>query len=234
VFDDLDWFAKCAALNFTAAIVIVRGIYYPGRRDDRAEIFSLLAFNTMTFFVLSVMRSARVDIGFGLGLFALFSLLSYRTTQLSMREMTYLFVVLALAVMNTVAVGTASMAQVLSANLAVIVIILALEKGWGFRFETSHRITYDRVDLVVPAKSEQLRADLQARTGLPIKRVEVGRIDFQRSTAEVKIYCDPSDVGSIEPADREHEAVEAPASTAYTVAGPTGARHHVQADRGLG
>jgi hypothetical protein len=80
--------------------------------------------------------------------------------------------------------------KLLVANGAIVGLLYVLEKEWGFHFETSKKITYEKIDLITPANREPLLADLRQRTGLPIKRAEVGRIDFLRDTAEIKIYYD--------------------------------------------
>jgi hypothetical protein len=119
--------------------------------------------------------------------------LNYRTTEMSIREMTYLFTLIALPVMNAflLAGGADQLPQVLAGNAAIVLLLLALEKEWGFRFEASHRLTYDRLDLIAPDHRGALLEDLRARTGLPVKRVEIGRIDFLRDTADLQVYYDP-------------------------------------------
>jgi hypothetical protein len=105
--------------------------------------------------------------------------------------MTYLFVFIALAIMNSVLISNNDMAKLAASNLLVMAVLFVLEKGWGFRFEESKNLTYDRIDLVTPARREELIADLKARTGLDVTEVEVRRIDLLRDTAELTItYSD--------------------------------------------
>jgi hypothetical protein len=193
---DLPAVALGAAFNLAVALAIVRGIYYPSARS-KDHVFSFLAFNTVIFFVLSLLRSVELSVGVGFGLFAIFSVLNYRTTEMSIREMTYLFTLIALPVMNAflLAGGAGQLPQVLAGNAAVVLLLLVLERGWGFRFEASHRLTYDRPDLIAPANREALLEDLRARTGLPVKRVEVGRIDFLKDTADLRLFYDPPRAG---------------------------------------
>jgi hypothetical protein len=192
MFGELPDFALGAGFNLAVALAIVRGIYYPATRD-KGHVFSFLAFNTMIFLVLSLLRSVELSVGVGFGLFAIFSVLNYRTTEMSIREMTYLFTLIALPVMNAFLLvgGAGSLAQVLVANAVVVLLLLALEREWGFRFEASHRLTYDRLDLIPPAHRSALLTDLCARTGLPVKWVEIGRIDFLHDTADLKVFYDP-------------------------------------------
>ncbi len=180
-----------AGINLLVALVIVRFIYYPGTQNKN-YVFTFLAFNTVIYFVLGMLTNATLSVGVGFGLFAIFSVLRYRTDEIPIREMTYLFVIIALPVMNSVLMAAGSVAELLAANAFVVAVIFVLEKEWGFHFESSKRITYERIDLITPANSETLLADLRQRTGLPVKRAVVGRIDLARDTADIIIFYDES------------------------------------------
>jgi hypothetical protein len=172
-------------LNLLFALIIVRFIYYP-KTHNKAYVFTFLTFSTIIFFVLSFLTN--IEIGVGFGLFAIFSMLRYRTDPLPIREMSYLFVIAALPVIN--AFGAAANAWLLLgfANIAITLILFVLEKEWGFQYEISKRITYEKIDLIKPENYPLLLADLRERTGLDIKRCAVGKVNFLRDTAEVKIY----------------------------------------------
>ena len=174
-------------LNLAVAVVIVRFIYYPRTRDKR-YVFTFLAFNTIIYFVLSLMSSISLGVGVGFGLFAIFSVLRYRTDTIPIREMTYLFIILALPVMNSSAMVASHWGELLLANTAVLIMLWVLEKEWGFQYESSKRIVYENIELIQPARRAELLADLTARTGLPIQRVKVGKIDFLRDVAELQVY----------------------------------------------
>jgi hypothetical protein len=178
-----------AGLNLLIALLIVRFIYYPGTQNKN-YVFTFLAFNTVIYFVMGLLTSVTLSVGVGFGLFAIFSVLRYRTDEIPIREMTYLFVIIALPVMNSVLVSGGELSTLLLANGLIVAVLLVLEKEWGFHFEVSKKITYERIDLITPANSEALLADLRQRTGLPIKRVTVGRIDFSRDTAEIMVHYD--------------------------------------------
>jgi hypothetical protein len=192
--------AMGAALNLAVALIIVRCIYYP-RTQEKNFVFSFIAFNTVIFFVLGLLTSVELSIGVGFGLFAIFSVLRYRTDEMPIREMTYLFVLIALPVMNAVLVPTGALDKLLLANGVVVVVLFLLEREWGFHFEASKQIVYERIDLITPANYEQLLADLRERTGLSVRRATVGRIDFLRDTAEVTLYYPQPQAA---PAVREH------------------------------
>jgi len=177
------------AFNFFIALVLVRFIYYPSTRNKH-YVITFLAFNTVIYFVLSFLASIELGIGVGFGLFAIFSILRYRTDPLPVREMTYLFVIVALPVMNSASTDTALWPHLLAANATCLLLLFILEKGWGFRFESSKRITYEKIELVRPDRYAELKADLEARTGLQINRINVGRMNFLKDTSTITIYYD--------------------------------------------
>jgi hypothetical protein len=179
-----------AALNLLIALLIVRFIYYPVTQDKR-YVLTFVVFSTVTYFVLGLLTSVDLSIGVGFGLFAIFSILRYRTDEMPPREMTYLFVFIALPIMNSVLMTDGQVAKLLGSNAFVILVLFVLEKGWGFKFEESKRITYDRVELVTPERRDELLADLKLRTGLAVTSVEVRRLDLLRDVAELRInYTD--------------------------------------------
>jgi len=184
---DFAIFLLSFVFNFLVAFLVVRFIYYPSTHN-KSYVFTFLAFNTLIYFVLSFMTSIEIGVGVGFGLFAIFSILRYRTDPIPIREMTYLFIIAALPVMNSAGTDTAIWPQLVIANLAIIVIMLLLEKGWGFHYEASKQIVYEKIELIIPSRREELLADLEERTGLKIKRVAVGKVDFLRDIANLKIY----------------------------------------------
>ncbi len=188
-------------LNLATSIIVVRWIYYPKHRSKK-YVFTFLAFNLIIFLVLSMMTSVEMSIGVGFGLFAIFSVLRYRTNPIPIREMTYLFIIAALPVMNATAATGDHWAKLLIANLSVIVFLFILENGWGFAFESSQSITYEKINLIQPENRTLLLEDLENRTGLSIKRLEIGRINFLRDTVNIRVYYD---------SDRHLDSLQIPA-----------------------
>lgn len=135
--------------NLLVAVLVVRCVYYPSTHNKR-YVFTFLAFNTVIYFVLSFLNSIELGIGVGFGLFAIFSILRYRTDPIPIREMTYLFIIAALPVMNSAGVDGAIWPQLIVANLAILAIMWVLERGWGFHYETSKRVIYEKIDLIRP------------------------------------------------------------------------------------
>lgn len=186
---DLSSMSAGFAVNLLAALIIVRFIYYPSNQNKN-YVFTYLAFSTVIYFVVSFLTSTELSVGVGFGLFAIFSLLRYRTSTMSTREMTYLFIVIALAVMNSLAIREDAWAVLLAVNAVVIAALFVLEREWGFHYESSQAIRYDRIELIPPEHRALLLEDLRLRTGLPIKRVEIGRLNFLNDTAQLRVFYD--------------------------------------------
>jgi hypothetical protein len=176
-------------LNLVIAVFIVRFVYYPGKQNKN-YVFTFLAFNTIIYFVMSALANSAVGVGVGFGLFAIFSVLRYRTITMPTREMTYLFTIIGLPVVNSVMMQSNQWLTMVIANVAVVLVMLVLEREWGFHYESTKTIRYERIDLVKPEQYPALLADLEQRTGLTIKRFEIGRFDFLQDSAELKIYYD--------------------------------------------
>lgn len=178
-------------VNLLFAYVIVRYIYYP-KNGEHTYIFTFLAFNTVIYFIMGLFTSVEISIGAGFGLFALFSVLRYRTETVPIREMTYLFLMVALPILNSILLRTDAYGQLLLSDVVIILIIWILEKGWGFLPElTRKRVVYEKIELVRADRRDELIEDLRHRTGLNIVKCEVEKIDFLRDTADVSVYYAP-------------------------------------------
>jgi apolipoprotein N-acyltransferase len=179
-------------LNMGVVLFIVRYLYYPiAKRKD--YLFSFILISLLVFLLCILLESVKLQIGFAFGLFAIFGIIRYRTNSIPIKEMTYLFVLLGISVINALANKKISWLEIAFTNLALVFIIYGLEKLWLLKHESSKSIVYERVDMVVPQKREELKKDLEARTGLKINRIEIGRIDYLRDVARLIIYYYESD-----------------------------------------
>lgn len=173
-------------INLGVSLVLVRMIYYPvAKRKD--FLFTYLLVSMSIFFLCYLLSNVALDLAFALGLFAIFGIIRYRTDAIPIKEMTYLFIIIALAVMNALVTGI-SYIEIGVANALILIITYGLEKVWLVRHESYKVILYERIELVKAGKRAELKADLEERTGIKINRVEVGRIDFLRDTALLRIY----------------------------------------------
>jgi hypothetical protein len=134
---------------------------------------------------MGLFTSIELSIGIGFGLFALFSVLRYRTETVPIREMTYLFVMVALPLINAIYFRKGSYEDLIFVNIIIIGIIWIMEKGWGFSYEVKQHITYERVDLIHPSRKDELYADLRARIGKEIVGCDILYIDYLRDTAKL-------------------------------------------------
>lgn len=178
------------AFHFIVCWVIVRCFYYPkSRRNDYYFTFMLFA---ITIFLLIIhMENMKMAISFALGLFAIFGMIRYRTETLKVREMTYLFIIIGLSIINGLAL-TVSYLELGVTNLLFLISIWLFESDIITTRRTETKIIlYDKIENVKHGKEEVLLADLKERTGLDITEVEVGHIDFLRDVAYVKVTYKP-------------------------------------------
>jgi hypothetical protein len=174
-------------LNLLAAGIIVLGIYLPSEKD-KGYVLTFFAFNISIFLIATLFSQVELSLGFGFGLFAIFSILRYRSDPLPVRELTYLFILMALPVINVILLSEVLYLEAVLADLAILAVFFIIERALGFRYEARKSITYEKIDLIKPENYPALLADLRQRTGLPILRCEVGKIDFLHDVAEIKVY----------------------------------------------
>ncbi len=164
---------------------IVYFLYY--RKTHRRDyFFTLVLLSVSIFFLIYLLGSVKVKIGFALGLFAIFGVLRYRTETIPVREMSYMFGVISLSVINALA-DSLSVIELLVPNVAIAVLIWLFEALVLPANLSSKLILYDRIELISPERREELLEDLKKRTGLKITKVNVGSIDFLKDTAILKI-----------------------------------------------
>lgn len=173
--------------NAAIAYIIIKVIYYRDFKNNDF-IFSYFMFNTLIFFFAYILGGIDINMGFAFGLFAVFAMLRYRTNPIPIKEMTYLFIVIGISIMNALANKKISYSELIFANLSILTLTYILERIWLLKKESRKNITYEKIDLIVPEKREELLKDLKIRTGLNINRVEVRRIDFLSDTAQIRIF----------------------------------------------
>jgi hypothetical protein len=174
-------------LNLLFTTIVVR-LVYSRLYQHRDYIFTYYLLNVVTFTFAFLLSSVPVNLGFGLGLFGIFGILRYRTEAIEVRNLTYLFVVIGIAILNALDNEQISLIELLIVNTLIAGAVCALEAAPFSGREQSHRILYDRLDLLGPGTAAEALKDLQARTRLPITRFEVGDVDLMRDTAEVAVY----------------------------------------------
>ena len=189
IFDSKDFLKLLIKTSFNLLIVLIiaRGIYYPLTKN-KDYLFTYLLISLTVFILCVLLDDVKLQLGFALGLFAIFGIIRYRTDPIPIKEMTYLFLVIGVSVVNALANKKISHAELLFANFVIISVTFVLEKLWLLRHESRKSILYEKIELISPDKKELLLKDLKERTGLNIVRYEVKKIDFMRDVANIIIY----------------------------------------------
>ena len=212
-------------LNLLVCWILVQFFYY--RKSHRRDYyFTFMVFSTAMLMLLYIMGNVEVGVGLTLGLFAIFGVIRYRTETVPIREMTYLFVIIALAAMNGLApvyklVGATSanphyelsmgtVGIMALSNLLVILLIWVLENGRLLKHTSTKLVLYDRIELIVPERRTELVADLEKRIGVKINNLEIGHVDFLKDAAFIKIFynLDKGQSGSIDTLTKAKDFVE--------------------------
>ena len=174
-------------MNLIFTLLIVRYIYYTYNRR-KEYLFTYFLISISVFFLSYLLQNVDLQLGFALGLFALFGIIRYRTNPIPIKEMTYLFLVICISVMNALSDKEISYVELLFANIVLTLVTMVIEYFWSYKHESSKTIIYEKIELIKPQNQKKFIADLEKRTGLTISRVEVGKINFLRDTAEITIY----------------------------------------------
>ena len=192
--NDLEGLSIRLLINIIVLYVIVRLLYYP-KTKRKDYLFTYFLIGTITFFLCFGLKKLDIDTGMGLGLFAIFGIIRYRTDAIEIKEMTYLFLVIGLSVVNAMlatevekGIYQINAFELGIINGTVILLLYVLEYLWLVKHETRKVVNYDRVDLIQPEHYESMKADLEQKTGLLINRFEVGKIDYLNDTVMVRIY----------------------------------------------
>lgn len=174
------------ALNALVLFVIIRFLYYPlTKRKDYLFTYFLVGF--LVFLLCFMLENVELQLGLALGLFAIFGIIRYRTDAVPIKEMTYLFVVIGMSVINALT-GKVNIWELIFANAIIVLSIFALERVWFLKNESSKIVIYDKIDMIKPENRKLLMDDLKQRTGIPIVRCDIGRIDFVKNNVRIKIY----------------------------------------------
>lgn len=187
--DAADFLKLVTRMGFDLGVtaVIVLGVYYRLYRN-REFVFTYFVFNLITFAMCVLLRKVPMELGFALGLFAVFGILRYRTEEIRLRDLNYLFIVIGIGILNGVANKKVSAAELVTVNAVIAGMVALLELSSRARGHGSTPILYDNLALLRPGQQAALHADLAQRTGLDILRVQVHRIDLLRDAAEITVF----------------------------------------------
>ena len=174
------------ALNLLFTFIVVRFIYYPKYRNNDF-VFTFFLFNTILFVLCYLLAEADLKFGFAFGLFALFSMFRYRTVTVPIGEMGYFFLVVTLGIINSLA-SLINLEMLLVANSVLVAMTFLLGRTLSLTHENYQTLNYDNLGLIKPAERADLLKDLSERTGYPIHKVQVVKVDYQRGLAQLRVY----------------------------------------------
>jgi hypothetical protein len=181
------------SLNLIVILILVRWLYFSTtRRKD--YLFTYILISSIVFLLCFHLENVILQIGFALGLFAIFGIIRYRTDAIPIKEMTYLFLTIGISVINALTGSSASILEILFTNVIIIALTYGLEKRWLLKHESSKNIIYEKIEMIKPDNYDELIADLQNRTGISkIDRIEIKEIDFQRNNCHIRIFYETKD-----------------------------------------
>jgi hypothetical protein len=174
-------------INLLAIVILVRFIYYTTHKN-KEFLFTFFLFNLLNFLICILLSTTKIKIGFAFGLFAIFSIMRYRTVTVPVKEMGYFFVCVALGIINSLATVDDNYVVLISCNVFILGLTLLLDKFVSLTHENVKEIVYERIDLIKPERRDEMTKDLIERTGLPIHRIEIKNINFLRDVAYVNIF----------------------------------------------
>lgn len=184
-------------INMFYLTAIIRLSYY--RFSKKTEyLFTFYLVGVMVFFLCFTLKKYELDLGLALGLFAIFGILRYRTEPLKVREMTYLFVVLGVSVMNALSNKKMSFIEIITANTFIFVVIFYLDRYWSLQRITpkekiapkdfgTQDIIYNSLENIKPKQNNLLREELENSLGVEILKLDIGEVDFEKQTVKIKI-----------------------------------------------
>ncbi len=175
------------SFNFLVIGIIVRGLYYSVSRRKN-YLFAFILISTIVFLICFLLDSISLGIGFALGLFAIFGIIRYRTNPIPIKEMTYLFIVIGISVINGLSNMNISYLELVFTNVITIVVVYFLERVWLMKNESKKVIDYENIELVQPERRAELLKDLREKTKLDITKVEIGRINYLRDSVRLRIH----------------------------------------------
>ena len=174
--------------NLSIAFIIIKLIYHRNRSSNLDFVFTYFMFNSLIFFFAYLLGNITINMGFAFGLFAVFAILRYRTDPIPIKEMTYLFIVITIGVINALSGNEVSYTILLFTNITLVVLTYFLETYWQKNLLIRMTVEYEKIENIKPENRDALLVDLKERTGLNIQSLEFRRMNFLRDTARIRIY----------------------------------------------
>ena len=173
-------------MNIGFLSLIINWLYY-SKTKRRDYLFTYYMIGIIVFFLCFTLKKYELDIGMALGLFAIFGIIRYRTDAIAIKEMTYLFVVIGVSVMNSLANQKMSFAEIITANVLIVTALFLMEKLWLSKTKLSKNIQYEKIENIKPENYDALKADLEDRLGLTLDSITIGNVDFLKDSATITV-----------------------------------------------
>lgn len=188
VFDD-DFYKMLFrfCINISFLTIIIRGLYYK-KAKSKEYFFTYYMISVIVFFLCFTLKKFELDLGMALGLFAIFGIIRYRTNAIDIKEMTYLFIVIGVSVINSLANKKMSYVELFTANMLIIAVLYFTEWFWSLKHQMSRKIVYEVLENLKPENYELLMEDLEQKTGLRIEKINIHEVNFRRKFANITIY----------------------------------------------
>ena len=193
IFNSQSFLLIIGRLAIDLLVITLLSTVFLSYANKKESIFTFVAFNVPVFFLIYLMSLTQISVGIGFGLFAIFTILRYRTQTVSLKEMSYLFLFISVAVLNGLVVSTLSLFELFFFNGLIILTAWLLEYFVEQPAETKFSVTYDKLELLRPENRSQLIEDLQQRTGLAVRSVEIKNYDFIQAVAKIQVVLDDSE-----------------------------------------
>ncbi|WP_461640952.1 DUF4956 domain-containing protein [Labilibaculum euxinus] len=174
-------------LNLAVTVFVINYVYFRAT-GKRSYVFTYIMISTTVFFLCFLLGSIELQLGFALGLFAIFGIIRYRTDTIPIREMTYLFLVITISVINALTRGEVSFSEIAFTNAAFMATTWVMERVWMKRHLARRTIVYDRLDLIHPSKHQELIDDIETRTGMVVAKFSIGQIDLAKGYTKLIVF----------------------------------------------
>lgn len=172
-------------IDIVSVIVLIRFIYFPVYKN-RENFYILFIFNIIIFLITFILNKSDMSMGAAFGLFAVFSMLRFRTEGITTKDMTYMFLVIAMGLITALSKG--NWIEISFINLIILAVTFLLETTFFMKKEVSQMVIYENIELIRPQNKVEFKADLENRLGIKINRIEVTQVDFLKDTALVRVF----------------------------------------------
>jgi len=183
-------------INSISVCILSRVLYYQKNRK-KDYLFTYLGISNTIYLLCFILGNVELQLGLALGLFAIFGIIRYRTHQVSIKEMTYLFMVIGISVINALANNKIGLAELIFANVAIVGGVYLKERVFLVNEETYKLIQYDQLENIKPTNHHLLKADLENRLGIKINRIELGKVNLLRDSVLIRVYFDQKPDGFV-------------------------------------